>query len=186
MKRVLRINARVLPVTEASGLAGVGIAGGHLIPVVMADLTEHADIQELLRVHAHVESGDCASSWVVTAGARQVILKLEFIRPVEVTFALAFDMSTSAPVVDSIVTHNALYFVHGLKGDRYLTVDSRDKVLINVPEMGFELYWERLFLEQAVSDLRERGVPRKQARAMAPELIKQLRSLVNIQMPPER
>ncbi|WP_350350644.1 hypothetical protein ABS642_14385 [Microbacterium sp. A8/3-1] len=172
--------------TEATGIAGVGIAGGHLIPVVMADLTDHPDIQELLRVHGHVESGDCASSWIVTAGARQVILKLEFIRPVEVAFALAFDMSTSAPIVDSIVNHNALYFVHGLRGDKYLTIDSRDKVLINVPEMGFELYWEGIFLKQAASDIRKRGVSRKQARAMAPEFIEQLRSLVNIQMPPAR
>lgn len=184
MKRLIRVNARILPVTEASAIAGVGVAGGHLIPVVMADLTDEPDIAELLRVHRHVDSGDCASQWILSPGARHVILQLEFLRPVEVTFALAFDLSTSAPIVDAIVNHHAMYFVHGVKGDRYLTTENRDKVLINIPDMGFAPYWERLFFDRAVSDLRKRGMPRKQARAAAPELIERLRSLVNLQMPP--
>lgn len=186
MKFTGPIKERVLPVTQVSAAASAGIAGGHLIPLVMVDLSEHGDIQELLRVHSLGESGDCVSHWIVPLGANRILLMFEFLRPVMVTFALEFDLSTLAPAVDAIIRNHALNIVHGLAGDKYLTAESRDQVFVNIPETGAEPHWERIYLRQIRSDLRERGMPRRLAKATAPQVIEHLRTLVDVQMPPAR
>ena len=173
----------VLLPTDAAGLAGAGIAGGRVVPVVLADLRDHPEIAEAIRVHEHVDHGDCVSQWATPAiPTGNVLLSLKFARPVPTSFVVQFDLARYALTVDAIIQARAMYLAHGLEGDAAMS-DDLDPILLQIPETGFAPVWERMFHGWVRAGLKRKGVTAKEARRLAPTRVAAHREAMGLQLP---
>ncbi|MCS3442203.1 hypothetical protein [Microbacterium phyllosphaerae] len=181
------MKSRILPITSSAAMAEEGEFAGKFVPIVMVDIRDHPDVQEVIRVHGHLDSGDCGIEWGVRVGGHgesTVLLHLEFLRPIALRIAVAFDLDPFAPIVDNILHAGAMYLQHGLSGDSYLSTQDAPRLLIEIPDVGFARHWEWMYRRAVVKVMRANGAPPKVAKTAAPEYIGKVRSLLWTQMPP--
>ncbi|REJ94781.1 MAG: hypothetical protein DWQ34_07750 [Planctomycetota bacterium] len=166
-----------------AAIATQQLGHGRLIPLLIIDTSERPDIDELVRVHEHFDSGDCSTVWSrLDKKLPQLGLVCEFSRPSELSFVIRLDVTTRSGIIDQIVTGNAVYFQPGRTGDRLATTLKNPRLLIQVPDTGFQREWERIFLRQSIRHLRSRGMSRKQAKKAGPRFIEEWRRLGQLQI----
>src|SRR6266516_340976 len=83
----------------ASALRG----DGRLIPLLIIDCSNRPDVEEMLRIHAHLAPGDVEIQWGRIRGHDKVSLLLSFIRPLELNVILDFDIIQQGGLVDLII-----------------------------------------------------------------------------------
>lgn len=170
----------LMPITGDAAMAMHGVVGGRLVPLIMVDTMTRADVAELLRIHKDLGPGDCKTRWG-TRARDTVVLVLSFERPIELSFAIPFDIHHFG-LVDQILTARALYLQHGKPGNRLVATMDYPRVLIEVPPSGFEERWEQLLRNALTRDFRSKGLSRKAARSAAVEFITEWRELGGLRM----
>ncbi|WP_326667547.1 hypothetical protein [Streptomyces canus] len=170
--------AKPLEIVGDAAIATHGFADGRMIPILIVDTATRPDLEELVRVHQHMSSGDCKSNWGRNLNDKdQVILHLEFIRPLQATVTLAFNVPTQGILVDSILMTQAFFLLPGRSGDRFVTKQESPKILIEVLRGDFSDVWEKLSRHVLRKFFRERGHGRPEARAAAELAIEKMRQL---------
>ncbi|WP_327696948.1 hypothetical protein [Streptomyces sp. NBC_00459] len=159
------------------------VGDGRLIPVLIVDTTARPDLDELVRVHQYVSSGDCKSQWGTTLGGEnQVLLHLEFIRPAPMTVTLGIDVASRGILIDSILMTQALYLLPGRPGDRFMTKQNDPRVLLEIPRGDFVVVWEKILRSVMRKKFRDRGFDRPGARAATEEFILKMRELTGFRL----
>ncbi|MGW4673436.1 hypothetical protein [Streptomyces sp. NPDC004324] len=167
-----------LEIVGDAAIATHGFADGRMIPVLIVDTAARPDLEELVRVHQHLSSGDCKSNWGRNLNDKdQVILHLEFIRPIQATVTLAFDVPTQGVLVDSILETQAFFLLPGCPGDRFITKQESPRILVEVPRSDFGDIWEKLLRHVLRKYFREQGLGRPEARGSAELAIEKMRQL---------
>lgn len=167
---------RPLRVIADAAVATVNVGDGRLIPLLIIDASERPDIQELVRVHAHVSPGDVECQWGQLEGSEgKVNLILSFKRPAEMIAILEFDITKEGGIVDIIVHARGLYIQPGRDGDRLSTTPDAPKILVEVPDTGFSQIWDDMFHRFIMKDLRRNGLSRQQAKQAASRFIEEWR-----------
>ncbi|MFD8391200.1 hypothetical protein ACFV2N_18875 [Streptomyces sp. NPDC059680] len=170
--------AKPLEIVGDAAIATHGFADGRMIPILIVDTATRPDLEELVRVHQHMSSGDCKSNWGRNLNDKdQVVLHLEFIRPIQATVTLAFDVPTQGILVDSILMTQAFLLLPGRPGDRFITKQESPRILVEVPRGDFGEIWEKLLRHVLRKYFRERGHGRPEARAAAELAIERTRQL---------
>ncbi len=162
-------------------MAAAGAVGGRMVPVVMIDTAPRAEVAELIRLHEFLGVGDCSSQWG-SNGPNNLLLYLEFQRPVVVDVVLRFEMPTKAFLVDQTLFARAIYLQHGVTGDSMKTTWNNPRVLIELPSTGFEEDWESIYPRQLQRILRDQGMARGPAKAAAAHQVGESRRLREVRL----
>jgi hypothetical protein len=161
-----------------------GLFGGRLVPLLTLDTTGRPDIDELLHVHASLQPGDAKSQWAEIDGhAGFIALILKFIRPIETTVIIEFDIARQGLLVEQVLTSKGLYIQAGRDGDSYSKDPSRPKVFLEIPDMGFSQAWDDLFHKHLRKHFQENGLSRSDAKRAAQSVIEELRKFGSFRMP---
>ena len=175
-----------VPLINDGAIAGEAVGGGRLIPVLIIDTSNRPDIDELVRMHAHLPPGDVTNAWGAISGKkieRQVTLVLHFAQPLEVEVAISFEMPHHAGIVDQILIAQCLYLQPGRSGERLRGTIDHPRILIEVMNPDFRAEWDELLPKVVVSSHRQRGLTRQQARVAAQVQIAEWRRAVRFRMP---
>ena len=175
----------IVPIAGDAGLAGP-VADGRLVPILILDTTARPEVAEMIRVHEHLPPGDVTSQWAsALEDDDRVALLLEFQRPVAVDVTLVFSIERQAVLVESMFNARALYLQAGAPGDRLSDNLGAPRVLIEVPDTGFEPYWDELLRKRMTKVMANRlGISRRKARPAADELIAEIKSLSRLRFEP--
>ena len=181
------IDRRLLVPIVADGAIAGPVADGRLIPVLILDTHARPDVAEAIRLHRHFpQGGDATSQWGSSRDDDdRVMLDLQFEAPVEVRLVIPFSIETQGILVDSIVSTGAVYLQAGQPGDRLREKMFAPRVLVEIPETGFQPEWERLFLRRMTHVIaRLAGMGRRRALPLAQKFIAELRVGMALRLQP--
>lgn len=181
-----------LPSADIVAIAGDGIIGaanvgdGRMIPVLILDTSNRADIEDYIRVHATSPPGDVRVQWAYMPDREMVVLMLTVERPLVMKMLIGFQLSDNHGIlVEQILKVRGLYLQAGRGGDRLRTTFDRHRVVVEVPDTGFRPTWDKIFLKHTVSVLRHRGLPRSRAKIAARDAIDMMRETGSFRLPQE-
>lgn len=164
-------------------IATMSFGEGRLIPLVIIDGSDRPDIEELIRIHQYLPSGDVESQWMqLKEGAGKICLMLRFKKPVELVAILEFDIIGQGGLIDQILTAKAIYLQSGREGDRLVTTMDSPRMSVEVPDTGFYNEWDRMFIKWTEKGFRQRGLNRQEAKSATREFIKEWRSFGQFRM----
>lgn len=179
-----RATSEFTPIVGDGAIAGPD-ADGRMLPVLIIDTTSKPQLAELIRVHRFFNSGDVRSIWGrPEKSTTHVLLKLDFLAPIQAEVVLLFDVERQSGLVDQIVTARGLYLQSGVVGDLVSTTIDRPKVLVEVGVDDFRSIWEETLRRTLHRQLRrDHGADRKQAEQVAEEVIQNFRKFGSFRFP---
>jgi hypothetical protein len=182
-KRFQILHERPIPIVADAAIATEQMGEGRLIPLVIVDTTDRLDLEEFIRIHQYVTSGDVESQWATLEDSSgRVALLLTFKRPMEMMAVLAFDPVKQGGLVDQIIHTKGLYIQAGRQGDRLIKNPDAPKVIVEIPDAGFGDVWNEIFLRAVVQRMREEGLSRREAKRAANEHIANWRKFGNFRI----
>jgi hypothetical protein len=185
---VLVGNPQPVPIVGDGSVSTVGVRNGRFIPLVILDTRERRDVEAIIEAHrSGLAPGDVLVTWGELNGRRDhVALICQFIRPVETLVLIEFAVFPEGILVDQALVAKALYIQAGQPGDRLRHDLQKPRVLIEVPDTGFQRVWDKLFLKSNESYFRAQGFRRSEARTAARQLIARLREVGAFRIPSAR
>jgi hypothetical protein len=168
-----------LRIVGDGAIAHASIGEGRLIPLVILDTSCRPDLEEHIRVHQYIGPGDVNCQWGQVMGHENTVaLILSFSRPSEVVAIVEFDLQRNHGIlVEQILAAKALYIQAGREGDRLKHDVNLPKVILEVPELGFRRYWDKIHWRHATAKMRERGLSRAGAKRAAKQAIEEMRKI---------
>lgn len=172
-----------VPIIGDAAMAGQ-VADGRLLPVLILDTSARPEVEELIRVHAHLPGGEATSEWGTSRDRKhQVILVLRFTQPMDVDLILEFSIDRHALIIETMLTGGGVYLQAGADDDRLSTKLDAPRVLVDLPDAGFRKVWDKLLLDRMkVVMARRLGVPRKKAGPHAEHFIAEMRRLAGLRI----
>lgn len=181
-----KIKRRIPTITIVGdgGIAIETIGDGRMIPLVILESSKIPAIDEMINLHQYVASGDVVTDWGRLAkDAKSIVLLIKARRPIEVEFAILFEVPKHLGLVDQILTSNGLYMQTGKHGDRISNTPGRPRILVEIPSGGrFSAAWEKNFPSLIAKQLRQEGHSRRSALIIAEELVSEWRQIGNLRM----
>jgi hypothetical protein len=166
--------AHLVRIIWDAAIATTIIGDGRLIPLLIIDASERPDVGELVRIHKHLPPGDVICQWGdLDVGDGKIDLFLRFERPAELVLILQFDIVSQGGFVDYILIAKAVYIQPGMQGDRIVTSMDNPRILVEIPDTGFQEEWNRMFHKHIFQDLRRKGLSRKEAKLAATRFIEE-------------
>ncbi|MEU0521594.1 hypothetical protein [Streptosporangium sp. NPDC006007] len=156
---------------------------GRLIPLVIIDTRKRPDITELIRTHVHLKYGDVKVQWG-RLPHENVGLVLEFVRPVELKIVIRFNIERRGGIVDQIISTESLYIQSGKPGDKASTGSNDSRILLEVPDTGFKVTWEKLVRKSLSKRFKKKGLDRKSSVLAASQFLEEWRKLGQFRLPP--
>lgn len=163
-----------------------------MIPVSVVDFGDNQDIIDCIEAHASlITPGDVTTSWGIMPicpirRPEELLLKIDFLQPMEATFAIRFSIEKGYNLIDGIMQSKALYLVADKQGQKisqiFMRAENKGKkiknaILIDVPDTGAKAKWEEIFLKALSKKYQKLGVSKNESQNMATELIKSMREL---------
>jgi hypothetical protein len=175
----------IVSVIADGAIANPDVNEGRMVPLVILDTATRPDIDELIRLHGFFGPGDVKSQWASSTNNENIVfLKLSFLRPVELTIYVEFDLSKGHNVlIEQALISRALYIQAGRPGDRLKDDVDKPKLILEVPDGGFRERWEKIHLCHATAKMRERGAARADAKRMAKTAIELIRTTITWRAP---
>ncbi len=156
-----------------------------MVPVLIVDTSRRPEVAELIRVHSLLPAGDATSVWAVSQDDDDtVFLALRFARPMELDMMLRFSITQQPMLVDAMLVSGRVCLQAGVAGDRLITTMDAKRLVVDLPDSDFRSVWDRLLLERLATDTARRlRVSRREARAIAEDLVAEMRSVTAFRMP---
>lgn len=173
-----------VPIVSDAAVATRGLADGRLIPLLILDTSARPDIEDMIRSHRHAGPGDVRSAWAKPSRFdwRTLRLVLSATKPSRCVILIDFDVVRRDGVVDQIVNAQGLYLQTGRPGDRLVTTQDRERILIEVPSREFRGEWSRIFRKALLKDFMRRGLSRGKARAATEAFLRDWRKFGSVRM----
>lgn len=162
-----------------AAIAMHGVGEGRMIPLVILDTGERPEIVEYIRIHQFAGLGDVRVTWAQALNREDCVsLMLSFLRPMEFSFAILFELRKAhAILVEGVLRSGSLYLQAGSKGDRVSHTLDRPRVIIEVPDTGFRPHWQKICLVYLAQKVRASGVGRQEAKRLALEQYRLLQEM---------
>jgi hypothetical protein len=184
--RKTKVNLELLtPIVTDGAIAGP-LADGRLISLLILDCSAQPRVVELIRLHMNLPPGDHQFRWSTIERANyQVALELFFIRPIEVSIVIPFNIDERGILVESALAAGALYLRAGVPGDRMSTTMDSPTMIVELPDTGFAEVWGNLWLKHLTTSIsKESGLPQKAPRTFARSQIQEMKDFVRIRVNP--
>lgn len=172
-----------MPIVGDGALAGP-VAHGRLVPLLILDTSNRPDVREVLRVHEHLPPGDVTFHWAYSRDSDdEVALDLRFIRPMDVKLLLRFSIERQAILVEAMLNGQGVWVQAGAPGDRLATTMDAHRVLVELPDTGFQPTWDKLWLKRMTRVVaRRQRISRRKARPLAKNVIEDLRGVARLRL----
>lgn len=136
-------------------------------------------VVELIDIHSETPPGDVETTWTRKMSIfkpKELILKLKFSAPQELTFGIKFEIDKHYELIDGILISQALYLDTGDYSHKFMISES-NKILIEVPRTSFSSKWDSIQLDYIKAFLKKNGIPKKEIEKTAKEFIKTNREI---------
>jgi len=179
MKNLRNIsNSSVVPIVRDGAIATHQIGEGRMVPVLILDCSNKAELRDLIHAHEETDSGDVTVTWGISKDDKsKVMLILEFFKPSVLEVLLQFDIGKQGGVVDSILHANAVYLQPLESGARVVDGLEKEKILAEIPDTGFLEVWEKLYTESLINIFKKSGFSKKEAKNAAEQHKDMLRGI---------
>ncbi|WP_159078615.1 hypothetical protein [Sphingobium yanoikuyae] len=182
MNRLFRrkaVNANPVCIAGDGAIAIHGVNEGRVIPLVILDTSVRTEINEYIRIHQFSGHGDVTITWGQALSRPDTVsLMLNFIRPVELSFAIIFELQKAHSIlVEGALCSGGLYLQAGVEGDRVRNTIEQPRVVIEIPDTGFRPRWEKICQRYLAKKMRAAGLDRKAAKHVAAEQYSELQKM---------
>jgi len=156
------------------GMAALRESDGKVVPLIQIDATGRPDILALFAAHGPGVVGETSCQWGFRKGApqRTVTLFVNFRAPARLLLFMDFDVVLQGFLVEEILRANELYVQAIRPVDADAVPTSTSRILVTVPDTGFQPIWSELLSEQMTRELQNRGLSTNQAKARAEEIVR--------------
>ena len=170
------IEKEPIPIYDIGAIGISGLLNERVVPVLIADLTLRPDIAELIRIHENHGFGDINMLWGDPEKSGFIRLIISFIRPIECLAMFDFEISQFGAAVDAIFRNRALYLQAGAPTTKISDNPAAPKIFCEIPSVGVESQWERLYEKSMFKEYRRQGLSRAKAKQAARHFISVTRS----------
>lgn len=81
---------------------------GKPIQAIVIDTSNNNKIENMLKLHKNVFEGEIRFSWGMTTDKRNIILLVESVSPIELTFSILFEIEKNYAIIDEILRSQML------------------------------------------------------------------------------
>ena len=161
----------LLEVIAAGGVAHPDHNEGEVVPHIIVDATSFPALSEAISVQESAPPGDVKSQWATLASDRTiVVLQLELLRPVPLTFAIQFDGKRRAATIDAIMDLKKMHLQAGKPGDTMYSTMGTPAMAVEV--LGTSEGWPKQVRRILERQLAREGVRRQDIRAAVDATLK--------------
>lgn len=179
-----------VPIVSDAAMSSESIGDGRFIPIIIVDTTNRPDIDDLVKFHDHIPSGDVHCTWGSNHPKQwkkpynldKLALFLEFERPSETFVILELDVVERGTVIDTILMSKAFFLQPGRIGELFMHDMEKPKILVEVPDTGFKEFWDELWHKSLIKKFKALGLNRSYAVQAADETIEQTRKMFAYRM----
>jgi hypothetical protein len=169
-----------VPIVADGAIATKVLGEGRLIPLLILDTSKRPDIEDMIKVHKILPPGDVKIQWGrIRKLENTVSLFLQFQRPSEVLIILDFNVTKQGILVEQILKAKSLYLQPGRTGDRLSTTMDNPKIIVEVPDLGFQKEWKKIWLKELTKIFRTKGLRRVEAKLAAGRTIHEIQAISN-------
>ena len=176
-------SAEMTPIVGDGAMSIASVGGGRLITALIIDCRHRPDIVETVRLHGPLGEGDIRTHWgecQTKPFKNWYILRIEFVRPTTVRFAIPFNpMTAQLGLMDNIVQAEAAYIIPGERGQKRMSdVPDSPRILAEITAGEGLKDWDEKLLDWMTKQVRrDAKVSRREARSMAREVNAKWRTL---------
>jgi hypothetical protein len=177
--------SRLIPVVGDAAIASPVQSDGRFVPLVIVDGSHEPRVDLLIAAHEHAtDEGHALSIWGYPRGdSTKMALMLRFVRPMEISFAIEFDLIERALLVNSIMNAGLLYIQSGSVGTRYSHNPDAPKILVDVSSIRDDRKWDKVLRTAVRKKMRTLGLNRRDAKEGASNTIKEWQKLMDYRLP---
>lgn len=178
-------------IVEDGLLSHYELGEGRMIPgLIVNSKYGDSDLEELIEHHKESLSGDMTVHWGLPLKSilkkNRLYLHIKFIQPMEVKFQVEFNVNEHYSLIESIIISRSLHLGVGKKGDKVSKVAaSGNLIVIEVPDTGFDLKWEKKLQETVRKNIKKQGIPKKQLKEETAKHIKEMRKILKLRLKTE-
>lgn len=170
---------RIVDVVRDALVLQVDVCDGKAIPHIIIDTEKFPEINNSIRLHKEVDEGKITFKWGVTQDRKNVLLVVESISPVELTYIVNFQLDKYFEVINRILSAQMMYIQAGKSGDKLRDNMSVPKILVEVPHTGFEVEWEKIYRKVQVNRFKKLGVKKKDMNGVIESFNQEWESVIN-------
>ncbi|AYB30972.1 hypothetical protein [Chryseolinea soli] len=178
----------VVPIMHNGMISSPNLAEGRLLPILVINAVEFPGISDLIKMHLLTTSGDTKVTWgrsKTLFKPKEIFLHLEFIKPLEITFAIVFQLTKEFSLIDGIIQSRGFFLQAGKPGDRARDINGENSILIEVPDVAFDNKWNALLAGTLSNNYRREGYSKKESLKMSSQQIRTMREVWHIRRPKE-
>lgn len=178
---VKNIESKPVEVVNISLISSVGVADGKMLPVIFLECRNRPDIDELLRNHSQLGSGNGRIESCFGRKSRlnndSILLFLRFKEPYECTIIVDFSLENHAAGVDLLVKNQGCYIQSNSKGNMLSQTMTEPRILIEIPCDQISDEWEEIYYKVTVNRFIRKGFKKKKGKELAKLMIAELRKI---------
>ena len=160
-RRKITSENRILDVVNDALIYQRNLCDGKAIPLLILDTENFPEVAKSIELHQGVNEGAITFVWGMSTDKRYILLLVNSISPVEISYVIKFDLYTQCSVIDKILSSQLMYIQAGKKGDRLLNTPNQPKLLLEVPNTGFEKEWKKIYRKTQEKRFKKLGVKKK-------------------------
>jgi len=177
--------AKPVAVVHDAAMANPEFGEGRLIPLLILDVSERPDIIDLFVIHKTTPPGDVTVTWGASSRSKKnILLLLQFVRPVEATIYIELSVEKYGSVIDLILGSQAIYIQGGKAGDRLSSTLDAPRVLVEVPNTEFSSEWDKIWTSSLIRQYKRKGLSKKNSKTAAMRHINSFREARKINVSP--
>jgi len=178
MPKFVREKRNIVPVIGDGAIGVPDFADGRLIPVLIVDCAAHQPLEDLIIAHKDTPPGDVTTVWSWKLWSKkEVFLTFYFLRPVETSATIAFDVSTKGGLVDWIINVRGLYLQPLTSGTKVSEGFGKPKILVEVSPKTTFPSWKDIYSRSLEKLYHRRGLSKKQAKSATKDHIARTREI---------
>lgn len=173
-----------VPIIADASISTRGLHGGRLLPLLLLDTSKRQEMAEFIRFQNTLGPGDVHFQWGKIDGHQgTVAIFLSFVRPIEVFAILEFEIVRQGILVEQALTGQGIYLANAEgPDDRLIKNPDRPKVLVELPDTGFQDNWNRIFRKHVTQHFRDEGMGFFESRRASKSVIEELQRLGGMRM----
>lgn len=160
-RKMITVSENVVNIVNDALVLQHDFCDGKPIPAIVIDTSNNNKIENMLKLHMNVDEGEMKFSWGMTTDKKNIILLVESISPIELTFSILFEIEKNYAVIDEILRSQMLIIQGGKPDDRFSCNLNSYKIVVEVPLTGFEDKWHDLRKKYQRKRLKKMGVKNK-------------------------
>jgi hypothetical protein len=168
-----------VPIVSDALVASRDVADGRALPVLIIDTSSRSDIEDMIKIHKQIRTGDVRSIWSLNSKDKNVLnLTLSFENPSKCVVVLEFDIIKYFGLIDQIMHMYSFYLHYGRKGERYINTMDRENIIVEVPSTHFFKEWDKLLRQALIKNAKkEFKLSRADAKERTEKLISECREI---------